>query len=165
MRNPPERKERFVQQQWTRESYYSERTGGEAMVIELNTTSPASLRAVFRFGQSRQVWIELDMGFVGGDGRTEDHLAEVARIIECSRYQQRLDPACGDCDWHQVLNLIRRCHDHARQAAGQLITSIRIEDGASRSGERGNARIAGPHQLSLMLEKESDSLGATATMI
>ncbi len=135
------------------------------MVIELNTTSPASLRAVFHFGQSRQVWIELDMDFAGGDGRTEDHLAEIARIIECSRYQQRLDPACSDCDWHQVLNLIRRCHNHARQAAGHLITSIRIEDGARRSGERGDARIAGSHQLSLMREKESEPLKATATII
>jgi hypothetical protein len=135
------------------------------MVIELNNTSPASLRAVFHFGQSRQVWVELDMGFAGGDDRTQDHLAEIARIIECSRYQQRLDPACSDCDWHQVLSLIRRCHDHARQAAGQLITSIRIEDGAEPSGERGHARTAGPHQLSLMLEKERDPLRATATMI
>src|SRR5690242_1707023 len=124
-----------------RESYRSLGAGGEAMVIELNNTSPASLRAVFRFGQSRQVWIELDMGFAGGDGRTEDHLAEIARIIECSRYQQRLDPACTDCDWHQVLNLIRRCHDHAQHLAGHLITSIRIEDGAKPSGERVPARI------------------------
>lgn len=135
------------------------------MVIELNNTSPASLRAVFCFGQSRQVWVELDIGFVGGDDRKEDHLAEIARIIECSRYQQRLDPACSDCDWHQVLNLIRRCHDHARQAAGHLITNIRIEDGVKPSGERRNARTAGPHQLSLMLEKEDDPLRAIATMI
>ena len=98
------------------------------MVVELNTTSPASLRAVFRFGQSRQVRIELDIGFTGGD-RSEDHLAEIARIIDSSRHHQRLDPDCGDCDWHQVLNLIRRCHDHAKSVSSNLITSVRIEDG------------------------------------
>ena len=102
------------------------------MLVELNTTSPASLRAVFSFGQSRQVRIELDLGFTGGD-RSEDHLAEIARMIDSSRYHQRLDPACSDCDWHQVLNLIRRCHDHARIASRNLITSIRIEDGEGTS--------------------------------
>jgi uncharacterized protein YqgV (UPF0045/DUF77 family) len=93
--------------------------------------SPASLRAVFRFGQSRQVWVELEIGFIGEGDSPEDQLAEIARIIEGSRYHQRLDPACSDCDWHQVLNLVRRCHDRARLASGRLITNIRIEDGAT----------------------------------
>lgn len=101
------------------------------MVVELNSMSPASLRAVFRFGQSRQVRIELEIGFIGDGDSSEDHLVEIARIIEGSRYHQRLDPACSDCDWHQVLNLIRRCHDQARLASGRLITNIRIEDAAS----------------------------------
>jgi hypothetical protein len=113
------------------------------MVVELNTTSPASLRAVFSFGQSRQVRIELDLGFTGDD-RSEDHLAEIARMIDSSRYHQRLDPACSDCDWHQVLNLIRRCHDHARIASRNLITGIRIEDGEGPSRDvQSNIILAG----------------------
>ena len=113
------------------------------MVVELNTTSPASLRAVFCFGKSRQVRIELDIGFTGGD-RSEDHLAEIARIIESSRYHQRLDPDCSDCDWHQVLNLIRRCHDHAKLASHNLTTSIRIEDGESTTRDiQSNIILAG----------------------
>jgi hypothetical protein len=113
------------------------------MVVELNTTSPASLRAVFSFGQSRHVRIELDIGFTGGD-RSEDHLAEIARIIEGSRHHQTLDPDCSDCDWHQVLTLIRRCHDWARVASRDLITSIRIEDGEGATREvQGNFMSAG----------------------
>jgi hypothetical protein len=113
------------------------------MVVELNTTSPASLRAVFSFGPSRQVRIELDIGFTGGD-RCEDHLAEIARIIDGSRHHQALDPDCSDCDWHQVLTLIRRCHDWARVASRDLITSIRIEDGEGATREvQGNFISAG----------------------
>jgi uncharacterized protein YqgV (UPF0045/DUF77 family) len=108
---------------------------GEMMITELKATSPASLRAVFSFGQSRRVRVELDIGFTGGDDRSEDHLAEIARIIDGNRYHQRLDPACRECDWHQVLNLIRRCHERARLAAGHLITSLRIEDGEWPAGE------------------------------
>ena len=108
---------------------------GEMMITELKATSPASLRAVFSFGQSRRVRVELDIGFTGGDDRSEDHLAEIARIIDGNRYHQRLDPACRECDWDQVLNLIRRCHEHARLAAGHLITSLRIEDGEDLVGE------------------------------
>ncbi|HJQ26530.1 MAG TPA: hypothetical protein VKA60_21625 [Blastocatellia bacterium] len=104
------------------------------MVVELNTTTPAGLRAVFSFGRSRQVRVELDIGFTGGD-RSEDHLAEIARIIDGSRHNQRLDPDCSDCDWHQVLTLIRRCHDLARVASRNLITSIRIEDGEGATRE------------------------------
>ena len=98
------------------------------MITELEATSPASLRAVFSFGEPRQVRIELDIDLIGGDDGSEDHWAEIARIIDGNRYYQRLDPACRECDWHQILNLIRRCHERARLASGHLITSIRIED-------------------------------------
>jgi hypothetical protein len=99
------------------------------MITELKTTSPGSIRAAFSFGQARRVRIELDIGFTGGDERSEAYLSEIAKIIDGSRYHQRSDPACGECDWHQVLNLIRRCHDEMRLASGHLITTVRIEDG------------------------------------
>jgi len=105
------------------------------MVVKLNVTSPASLSAVFRFGQSRQVRIELDIGFIGDGDCNEANLDEIIRIIDGSRYHQRLDPACIDCDWYQVLELIRRCHDQARFVSDRLITNIRIEDGVSTAEE------------------------------
>lgn len=112
------------------------------MVVQLSKTSPASLRVVFSFGQSRQIRIELDIGFSGGDC-FESHLAEIARIIDSSRYQQRLDPNCRDCDWHQVWNLIRRCHDRAMLVSGNLTTNIRIEDGQDTIQELPDNLIAG----------------------
>jgi hypothetical protein len=105
------------------------------MITELKATSPASIRAVFSFGQSRQVRIELEIGYTGGGDRSEDHMAEIASIIDDNRYHQRLDPACRECDWDQVLNLIRRCHERARLASGHMITSLRIEDGEGLVGE------------------------------
>jgi uncharacterized protein YqgV (UPF0045/DUF77 family) len=59
----------------------------------------------------------------------------MARIIEGNRHHERLDPACRECDWDQVLNLIRRCHERARLAAGHLITSLRIVDGEGGTRE------------------------------
>lgn len=112
------------------------------MVVELNTTSPASLRAVFRFGQTLQVRVELDMDITGGD-RPEDQLAEITRIIDSSRYQQRLDPDCRECDMQQVLALIWRCHDQAKMVSRRLITSIRIEEGEGLVREfSGNLMLA-----------------------
>ena len=105
------------------------------MITDLRTTSPASLRAAFSFGQARPVRIELDIGFTSSDERSEAHLSEIARIIDGSRYHQRSDPACGECDWHQVLNLIRRCHDEMRFASIHLITTIRIEEGEPATRE------------------------------
>ncbi len=98
------------------------------MVVELNKISPAGLRAVFRFGQTRQVRVELDIDITGGD-RAEDQLAEITRIIDSSRYHQRLDPDCRECDMQQVLSMIWRCHDQAKMVSRRLITSIRIEEG------------------------------------
>jgi hypothetical protein len=105
------------------------------MITELKTTSSASLRAAFSFGRTRQVRIELDIGFARGDERSEDRLSEIARIIDGSRFHQRTEPDCGECDWHQVLNLIRRCHDEMRSVSSHLITTIRIEDGESATRE------------------------------
>jgi hypothetical protein len=98
------------------------------MITRIESTSPSSLRAVFSFGQPRQVRIELDLHLTGGND-AESHWAEIARIIDGNRYHQRLDPACRECDWYQVLSLIRRCHEAARFASGHLSTNIRIEDG------------------------------------
>jgi hypothetical protein len=99
------------------------------MITEVNATSPASLRAVFLFGQPLQVRIELDIELVGSREHPKDHLAEISRIIDVNRFHQRLDPACRECDWYQVLHLIRQCHEQAKLASSNLITSIRIEDG------------------------------------
>ena len=113
------------------------------MITELKTTSPGSLRAAFSFGQARPVRIELDIGFTSSDERSEAYLSEIARIIDGSRFHQRSDPACGECDWHQVLNLIRRCHDEMRSVSSHLITTIRIEEGESAaSGFQGNSLLA-----------------------
>jgi hypothetical protein len=105
------------------------------MITELKTTSSASLRAAFRFGKARPVRIELDIGFARGDERSEIRLSEIARIIDGSRFHQRTEPDCGECDWHQVLSLIRRCHDEMRLVTSHLITTIRIEDGESAASE------------------------------
>ena len=99
------------------------------MITEVKTISPGNLRAVFSFGQPRQVRIELDIHLTGANDVLENHSAEIVRIIDVNRYHQRLDPACRECDWYQVLNLIRRCHEAARFASVHLSTSIRIEDG------------------------------------
>ena len=57
------------------------------MITEVMTISPGSLRAVFSFGQSRQVRIELDIHLTGGQDVAESHWAEIARIIDANRYQ------------------------------------------------------------------------------
>ncbi len=105
------------------------------MKTELKASTPASLRAVFRFGQSRQVRVELDISFTGGGDRSEDPLAEIARIIDGNRHHQRLDPACRECEWHQVLDLVRRCHELASLVSGRLVTSVRIEEGGGEHPE------------------------------
>lgn len=99
------------------------------MLTEIHTTSPASLRAVFRFGQSRQVRIELGIDLHGDGEASIDHLAEIARILDVNRHHQRHDPDCGECEWHQVLSLIKRCHEQARLTSTSLITSICIAEG------------------------------------
>ena len=105
------------------------------MITEVKTISPGSLRAVFSFDQPRTVRIELDIHLTGGNDVLENHSAEIARIIDVNRYHQRLDPVCRECDWYQVLNLIRLCHEAVRCASVHLSTSIRIEDGARTARE------------------------------
>lgn len=119
------------------------------MIAELKATSPASLRAVFCLGQRRQIRIELDIDLIGGNDRSENRWAEIAMImdgiIDSDRYYQRLDPACKEGDWHQLRDLIRRCHERVRLAPGQLSTSISIADGrdAIRKLQTGG-KLSGP---------------------
>ena len=118
------------------------------MIAELKSTSPASLRAVFSFGQPRQVRIELDIHLTGGQDVAASHWAEIARIIDANRHHQRLDPVCRECDWYQLLNLIRRCHEAARFASCHLSTSIRIEDGTGVPWESKDPLLLEQHRPS-----------------
>ena len=105
------------------------------MITEVQETSPAVFRAVFCFGKSRQIRIELDVSIRGNGQHSNNHAAEMARIIDANRYHQRFDPECSECEWQQVLSLIWRCHEQARLAHGRLITTVRIEEGYGANQE------------------------------
>jgi uncharacterized protein YqgV (UPF0045/DUF77 family) len=54
------------------------------------------------------------------------------KIVDGSGLPYLLSPTatCSEGDWDQVMDLIRECHEHARQRSAHVITTIKIGDEA-----------------------------------
>jgi len=73
---------------------------------------------------------ELSITPLGGDEHLSDELAAILKIIDESGLPYQLTPTatCIEGEWDEVMQLIRRCHEHARTGSKHVITTIKIED-------------------------------------
>lgn len=57
-------------------------------------------------------------------------LGEILRIIDESGLPYCLTPSgtCLEGEWAEVMDLVKRCHDHARLNSSHVMTTVRIED-------------------------------------
>ena len=61
-----------------------------------------------------------------------DEIAEVLKLVDESGLPYQLTPAgtCVEGSWNEVMELVRRCHEHARRGTEHVVTTIKIEDEA-----------------------------------
>ncbi len=73
---------------------------------------------------------ELSIIPLGGDTHLSDELAEVLKIIDESGLPYQLTPSATviEGEWDECIQLIRRCHDRAREMSTHVVTTIKIED-------------------------------------
>lgn len=73
---------------------------------------------------------ELSIIPLGGDTHLSDELAEVLRIVDDSGLPYQLTPTATiiEGEWDEGIQLIRRCHERARETSAHVITTIKIED-------------------------------------
>jgi uncharacterized protein (TIGR00106 family) len=59
-----------------------------------------------------------------------DAIAEVVGIVNDSGLPYQLTPSgtCIEGDWDQVMPIVRRCHEQARQRSPHVMTTVHIED-------------------------------------
>ena len=74
--------------------------------------------------------VELSIIPVGAAANWSDELAEALKLIDASGLPYQLNPSstCIEGDWDEVMALVKRCHDRARQSSRQVITMVKIED-------------------------------------
>ena len=67
---------------------------------------------------------------IGAAANWSDELAEALKLIDASGLPYQLNPSstCIEGEWDEVMALVKRCHDRARQSSRQVVTIVKIED-------------------------------------
>jgi uncharacterized protein (TIGR00106 family) len=69
---------------------------------------------------------------LGSEESLSEHVAEALRIIDDSELPYLLTPGatCIEGEWDDVMDVIRKCHENARDSSSYVITNIRVSDEA-----------------------------------
>lgn len=106
------------------------------MLVEFVENPLGYLKATFEFSQPRnpgdrqsnKLRITLEVSWLDNEIPSRTELSEVRRIIENSKYGLLEPIHCIDCYWQQMMAVMARCHDQARQFSKHLVTNVQVED-------------------------------------
>jgi uncharacterized protein (TIGR00106 family) len=73
---------------------------------------------------------ELSIIPLGRGTHISQDLGQILKTIDESGIRYRLTPSgtCIEGDWDEVMALVKRCHEQARNASAHVMTTVRIED-------------------------------------
>lgn len=74
--------------------------------------------------------VDLSIIPIGTGARLGDELAGILRIVDASDLPYQLTPTgtCLEGSWDEVMPVVRACHEHAREHAGRVVTTLKIDD-------------------------------------
>jgi uncharacterized protein (TIGR00106 family) len=74
--------------------------------------------------------VELSIIPLGRGVHLSDEIAEVLELVDASGLPYQLTPSgtCIEGEWEEVMALVRRCHERARELSSHVVTTIEIED-------------------------------------
>ena len=74
--------------------------------------------------------VELSIIPLGRGAHISDEIAEVLAVVDASGLPYQLTPSgtCIEGEWEEVMTLVRRCHERARELSPHVITTVKIED-------------------------------------
>jgi uncharacterized protein (TIGR00106 family) len=81
--------------------------------------------------------VDLSVIPVGGDPHSSNLLARALEIVDQSGLPYQLTPSgtCIEGEWDEVMALVRKCHEAARETRSHVVTLIKIEDDAGEHGK------------------------------
>ena len=81
--------------------------------------------------------VELSMTPLGRGVHLGEDLAGILKMVDESGLSYCLTPTgtCIEGDWDEVMSLVRRCHDHMRESATRVLTTVRIDDESGAKGK------------------------------
>jgi uncharacterized protein (TIGR00106 family) len=74
--------------------------------------------------------VELSIIPLGRGVHLSDEIAAVLELVDASGLPYRLTPSgtCIEGEWDEVIELVHRCHERARDLSSHVLTTIEIED-------------------------------------
>lgn len=74
--------------------------------------------------------VEFSIIPLGRDTHLSNEIAEVLKLVDASGLPYQLTPSgtCVEGEWNEVMGLVQRCHERARESSPHVITMVKIED-------------------------------------
>lgn len=74
--------------------------------------------------------VDLSITPLTGETKISDEIAKVVKVIEESNLPYQLTPTGTviEGSWSEVMSVVEKCHNKARENAPHVITTIKIED-------------------------------------
>lgn len=95
------------------------------MLITLNLLNDAGLQALFEISESPSpILVELRMAVNASSDQKRQTLEHVERMID--EIGRSANSSCSDCDWYQVMSLVKHCHEEATLISPHVSTTVRI---------------------------------------
>lgn len=74
--------------------------------------------------------VELSITPLNGNTHISEDIADILEIIRNSDLRHELTPTgtCIEGEWDEVMPVVKRCHEEAKDRSSHVITHIKIED-------------------------------------
>jgi len=102
------------------------------MLIAFDAQSDRGLQAFFELQyHSGPMLIEVNIDFTGSSDQKRQTLTRIKEVIHDIGHPP--DPHCPDCDWFQVMSIVKHCYDEAVRTSTHVSTTVRILDANARA--------------------------------
>jgi hypothetical protein len=100
------------------------------LITDFHHLSEAHLQITFKLLNVRKANLEMQIDLQCKGTQVRQMMLEISRIIDNNRYCLSHGEDCAECDWQQLLALVKRCREESRKFDNQAVIMVKIREGA-----------------------------------
>lgn len=100
------------------------------LITDFHHLSDAHLQITFKLLNVRNASLEMQIDVQCQGAQVRQMMREISRVIDNNRYCLSHGEDCAECDWQQLLALVKRCRDESRKFDNQAIITVKIREQA-----------------------------------
>src|ERR1041384_2935853 len=100
------------------------------LITDFHHLSETHLQITFKLLNVRKANLEMQIDLQCKGTQVRQMMLEISRIIDNNRYCLSHGEDCAECDWQQLLALVKRCREESRKFDNQAVITMKIREDA-----------------------------------